>query len=53
VDELIQHMRFDKKRKEGNIRLVLLKRIGTAAILEQAQDDLIRKGWAYALETGR
>ncbi len=50
ADELLEHMRRDKKNLGGNIRLILLTRIGQALIRSEAQAPL-REFLAQQLRT--
>lgn len=45
---LIEAMRLDKKARAGTIRLVVLNRLGEAALLKEADENLIRSVWRDA-----
>jgi 3-dehydroquinate synthase len=47
-DRLRDLMRVDKKVKAGRIRLILLESLGTAAIVEDAPEDVLQATLAAA-----
>lgn len=48
-NELIQAMYYDKKVQSGNLRLILLKEIGSAYITDKVTEEQILSGWNYLL----
>lgn len=44
-DQMMLHMRLDKKVKDGKIRLVLPTRIGEVIVTDEIPDDAIRRAW--------
>lgn len=51
ISELIETMKQDKKVKEGNIRLVLLKEWGEPYIYTCNDEQFLHKAWEFALRT--
>lgn len=51
IDNLIDAMRQDKKVKDGNIRLVLLKEWGSPYLHTSTDDRLLRDAWNFAYQT--
>jgi 3-dehydroquinate synthetase len=45
-DALIERMSHDKKNLGGTIRLILLKALGEAVVVENPPMDAVRAGWA-------
>ncbi len=45
LNELIQAMYYDKKVESGNLRLILLREIGSAYITNKATEEQILVGW--------
>lgn len=43
VDEMLSHMRVDKKNRDGKIRLVLLKQLGEAIITDDFEPALLEQ----------
>jgi 3-dehydroquinate synthase len=43
IDELMAVMRQDKKSRDGNLRLVLPKQLGEAALLDHVEESEVRK----------
>ncbi len=46
VGDLMQTMRFDKKRADGHLRLVLPRGLGAAEIVVDVPDEIVTAGWA-------
>ena len=51
VDELIDAMRHDKKVKDGQIRLVLLKKWGSPYLHTCTDERLLKEAWKFAYQT--
>lgn len=51
VEEFLEHMSVDKKVKDGQLRLVLLRQLGEA-VVSQAPDALLRQTLAAGAELG-
>ncbi|WP_020401953.1 3-dehydroquinate synthase [Gracilimonas tropica] len=47
--ELVEMMKFDKKVKDGQLRLILLKKEGIPYIYNVADEDFIEKAWQHTL----
>lgn len=47
--ELVEMMKTDKKVKDGQIRLVLLKKSGLAYVYEVADDTFVKTAWQHTL----
>lgn len=50
LDDLMNHMKFDKKRTNQHIRFVLLKEWQSPILKEVASDTLIHQAWQTALQ---
>jgi len=49
VQRLTEAMKADKKAQAGEIRLVLLSKIGEAYVTDQTPPEAIKEAWAFAL----
>ncbi len=49
VDELIDAMATDKKKKGQSLRFIALREVGEATVEEDITDSEIRRSWEYAL----
>ncbi|WP_416221593.1 hypothetical protein [Rhodohalobacter sp.] len=47
--ELVEMMKYDKKVKDGRIRLVLLKKPGLAYVYEVAENSFVQTAWQHTL----